>query len=75
MIEEVILFIIYLNPKNKKEYLSNKDEIMAFSWTIANGLSKTNNNIKDTINDLNKEEDVIDMDFPEMDRQMRIGQE
>lgn len=61
------------DPKNKKEYLSNKDEIMAFSWTIANGLSKTNNNIKDAINDLNKEEDVIDMDFPEMDRQMRMG--
>ena len=40
------------NPIDRKSYFSNKDEIMAFSWTIANGLSKTNSNIKDAISDL-----------------------
>jgi hypothetical protein len=28
------------SPLNKKEYLSNKEEVMAFSWTIANEISK-----------------------------------
>lgn len=28
------------NPNKAKEYFSNKDEIMAFSWTIANGIMK-----------------------------------
>lgn len=30
------------DPTNKKEYLSNKDEIMAFSWTIANEIYNKN---------------------------------
>ena len=28
------------DPTKRGKYFSNKDEIMAFSWTIANGLSK-----------------------------------
>jgi hypothetical protein len=34
------------NPTDKKEYFSNKDEIMAFSWTIANGLFGINKDLK-----------------------------
>ena len=37
------------NPKHTKDYFSNKDEIMAFSWTIANGLSKVNKTLQDSI--------------------------
>lgn len=40
------------SPNNKKAYFSNKEEIMAFSWTIANDLSKTNNDIKSAFDDL-----------------------
>jgi hypothetical protein len=41
------------NPMLRKEYFSNKDEIMAFSWTIANGLFKSSNNIRDAVEKLN----------------------
>lgn len=51
------------DPRKMKEYFSNKDEIMAFSWSIANGLSKTNNNIKDAIADLKMS---IEMPDPRM---------
>jgi len=40
------------SPNDKKAYFSNKEEIMAFSWTIANDLSKTNNDIKSAFADL-----------------------
>jgi hypothetical protein len=40
------------DPMKRKEYLSDKDEVMAFSWTIANGLSKTNRDIKKAMNEL-----------------------
>ena len=33
-------------PMDKKKYFSNKDEIMAFSWTIANDLAKKENDVK-----------------------------
>ncbi len=36
------------SPLDKKEYLSNKEEIMAFSWTIANDLSRIGN-LKDAL--------------------------
>lgn len=42
------------NPLNKKEYFTNKDEIMAFSWTIANGLHNDYKNIEDAMHNLNK---------------------
>jgi hypothetical protein len=40
------------NPLKRKEYFSDKDEVMAFSWSIANGLAKKNKTIKDAFNDL-----------------------
>jgi len=40
------------SPTDRKSYFSNKEEIMAFSWTIANDLSKTNNDIKSAFDDL-----------------------
>ena len=40
------------NPNQLKEYFSNSDEIMAFSWTIANGLSKNIKNIDSAIKEL-----------------------
>jgi len=42
------------NPMKRKEYFSDKDEIMAFSWSIANGLSKKNKTIQDAFQDLDK---------------------
>jgi hypothetical protein len=44
-----------VNPTNRKKYFSNKDEIMAFSWTIANGLFKNNNSIQNAIKELDSE--------------------
>jgi hypothetical protein len=43
------------DPTKRGKYFSNKDEIMAFSWTIANGLSKRNDNMQDAIKDLDSE--------------------
>lgn len=40
------------NPNNRKEYFSNKDEVMAFSWTIANSLHKISRDIKDATDKL-----------------------
>ncbi len=40
------------DPRETEKYFSNKEEIMAFSWTIANGLFKENDNIDDAIKDL-----------------------
>lgn len=41
------------SPTDRKLYFSNKEEIMAFSWTIANGLSKKNKDISSALKDLN----------------------
>lgn len=46
------------NPMIKKEYFSNKDEIMAFSWSIANDLSKKSKNVKDAFYDLDNKENT-----------------
>ena len=43
------------SPNDRKAYFSDKDEIMAFSWTIANGLSKRNDNIESAIKSLDNE--------------------
>jgi hypothetical protein len=40
------------NPNNQKEYFSNKEEIMAFSWSIANDLHKVSSNIKEATDKL-----------------------
>lgn len=42
------------NPNIKKLYFSNKDEIMAFSWTIANDLSKKYKTIENAILNIGK---------------------
>lgn len=41
-------------PNNKKAYFSNKEEIMAFSWTIANGLSKRKNDLESAMKSLDE---------------------
>jgi hypothetical protein len=41
------------SPMDKKAYFSNKDEIMAFSWTIANDLSKVSRSVESAMNTLN----------------------
>jgi len=46
-------------PTDRKAYFANKEEIMAFSWTIANGLSKTNNNTQDAVKDLDSEDEPM----------------
>jgi hypothetical protein len=43
------------SPTDRKAYFSNKEEIMAFSWTIANGLSKRHRDIKSAMNSLDEE--------------------
>jgi hypothetical protein len=42
------------NPLDRKSYFSNKEEVMAFSFTIANGLSKTNKTIEESMKDLDE---------------------
>lgn len=54
------------DPTNKKKYFSNKDELMAFSWTIANDLYKRNNNIQDAIKDLDTEIEARGIPIPPM---------
>jgi hypothetical protein len=41
-------------PTDKKAYFSNKEEIMAFSWTIANGLSKRKRDLESAIKSLDE---------------------
>lgn len=41
------------DPNKRDLYFSDKNEVMAFSWTIANGLSKNNKTIESAFNDLN----------------------
>lgn len=40
------------NPNIEKEYFSNKDEIMAFSWTIAQDLSRESSSFEEAIKQL-----------------------
>lgn len=42
------------SPLDKKAYFSNKDEIMAFSWTIANDLEKVTNSVESAFNELKR---------------------
>lgn len=46
------------SPLDRKSYFSNKEEVMAFSFTIANGLSKTNRTMETAIKDLDSEHRV-----------------
>lgn len=45
------------NPLDRKAYFSNKEEIMAFSFTIANGLSKTNRSLESAMIELDSQGD------------------
>jgi hypothetical protein len=40
------------SPLDRKSYFSNKEEVMAFSFTIANGLSKTNRSLEEAMSQL-----------------------
>lgn len=42
------------SPLDRKEYFSNKEEVMAFSWTIANELAKVTKNAKSGIEKLKR---------------------
>jgi len=42
------------SPTDRKAYFSNKEEIMAFAWTIANDLSKVSRSIEEGMNKLDK---------------------
>lgn len=48
------LEIVLPNPEIKKDYFSNKDEIMAFSWTIANDISKISDSFEEAIDKFKK---------------------
>ena len=43
------------SPTDQKAYFSNKEEIMAFSWTISNDLSKKSQTVEDAIDRLDRE--------------------
>jgi len=40
------------DPRDRKAYFSNKEEVMAFAFTIANGLSKTNRSLETAMREL-----------------------
>ena len=40
------------SPTDRKAYFSNKEEVMAFAWTIANGLSKINRGLESAMKEL-----------------------
>jgi hypothetical protein len=40
------------NPRDRKAYFSNKEEVMAFAFTIANGLSKMNRSLEEAMREL-----------------------
>ena len=40
------------DPRDRKAYFSNKEEVMAFSFTIANGLSKMNRSLEEAMIEL-----------------------
>jgi len=52
------------DPKKTDEYFSNKEEIMAFSWTIANDISKYSKNLQIALEKLKEER------FPQMSSQL-----
>ena len=43
------------DPRDRKAYFSNKEEVMAFAFTIANGLSKTNRSLETAMNELDSQ--------------------
>lgn len=43
------------SPTDRKAYFSDKEEIMAFSWTIANGLSKRKRDLESAMKSLDEE--------------------
>ena len=45
------------SPTDRKAYFSNKEEVMAFSWTIANSLSKTKRSLEEAMMELDSQFD------------------
>jgi hypothetical protein len=43
------------DPRDRKAYFSNKEEVMAFAFTIANGLSKTNKSLEEAMRELDNQ--------------------
>ena len=43
------------DPRDKKAYFSNKEEVMAFSFTIANGLSKMSRSLEEAMSQLDSQ--------------------
>lgn len=43
------------DPRDRKTYFSNKEEVMAFAFTIANGLSKTNRSLEGAMSQLDSQ--------------------
>lgn len=43
------------DPRDRKAYFSNKEEVMAFAFTIANGLSKTNRSLEEAMSQLDSQ--------------------
>jgi hypothetical protein len=43
------------DPRDKKAYFSNKEEVMAFAFTIANGLSKMNRSLEEAMRELDSQ--------------------
>ena len=43
------------DPRDRKAYFSNKEEVMAFAFTISNGLSKTNRSLKQAMHELDSQ--------------------
>jgi hypothetical protein len=56
------------SPTDKKAYFSNKEEIMAFSWTIANGLSKRKRDLESAMKSL--DEPVVIHMMPEQHKML-----
>jgi hypothetical protein len=49
------------SPTDTKKYFSNKDEVMAFAWSIANEISKGCDSIKDCLRKLKTNKIWIDI--------------
>ena len=44
------------DPRDRKAYFSNKEEVMAFAFTIANGLSKINRGLESAMKELDAQD-------------------
>ncbi len=49
------------SPNDKKKYFSDKDEVMAFSWSIANEISKGSNSLEGSLKKLKRNQIWMDV--------------